>query len=96
MERIRKYFIDEKKETPVVANLLAKKLTKYEDVKEEFIKWLETREYSDKEIVPGYSALKIHNMQPSLDPSGVYGFFVTLRDNPDKAEEYIRNNFARK
>ncbi len=96
MERIRKYFIEERKETPVVANVLTKKLSKYDDIMNGFIKWLESREYSDEELVPGYSALKIHQMQPEMDASGVYNFMVTLRDNPDKAEEYIKNNFARK
>ena len=96
MERIIKYFTEEKKETPVVAKILAKTLMKYEDIKDGFLRWLDSREYTDEEIIPGYSALRIHQMQPELDAAGVYQFMVTLRDNPQKAEEYIRNNFAQK
>lgn len=96
MDPIIEYFVAEKKETLVVAKILAKTLEKYGDIKDGFINWLNTREYSEIPEVGGYSAVKIHEMQPELDASGVYQFLVTLRDNPQKAQEYMGNNFSRK
>lgn len=96
MDRIIQYLVGEKHETEVVAKILAKTLKKYEDIQNGFLNWLDTREYSDMPVISGYSAKKIHDMQPDLDAAGVYQFMVTLRDNPQKAEEYIKSNFARK
>ncbi len=98
MEKILNYFIQEKHLTKVVAKVLAKPLTKYEDIKEEFIYWIENRNY--KVDVPleieGYNALMIQELAPHLDAAGVYNFMVTLRDDPEKAKGYIKNGFPRK
>lgn len=96
MDEIIKYFTEEKKETIVVARVLEKNLTKYDDIKDGFLDWLKLRKYSDAPVISGYNAILIHEMQPDLDAAGVYQFLVTLRDNPAKAEEYINNNFSRK
>ncbi|SEM23192.1 hypothetical protein SAMN04487770_12958 [Butyrivibrio sp. ob235] len=96
MDEIIKYFTEEKKETPVVARILEKPLVKYEDIRDAFLDWLVTRDYTDTPIVREYTPQKIHELNPGLDASGVYQFLVTLRDNPDKAEEYIKNNFSTK
>lgn len=96
MKEIVDYLIQEKNQTAVVAKVLAKNLVKYDDIKEGFIWWLKTREYSEKPVVNGYNAVSIHEMQPDLDAAGVYQFLVTLRDEPEKAKEYIKSNFARK
>ena len=96
MDDIIKYFTEEKKETPVVARILEKTLVKYDDIKEAFLEWLNTRIYSDTPVVGEFNPQKIHELNPELDASGVYQFLVTLRDNPEKAEEYLRNNFSTK
>lgn len=96
MNEIIKYLIEEKQESPVVARVLEKSLVKYDDIKEGFLKWLSGREYTDQPVVGGYSAKDIHELQPTMDAAGVYQFLVTLRDNPEKAKEYLNNNFARK
>ena len=96
MDTIIEYFVVEKKETLVVAKVLARTIEKYEDIKSGFLDWLITREYSLTPEVGGYNAVKIHEMQPFLDAAGVYQFLVTLRDNPEKAQQYIDNNFPRK
>lgn len=96
MDAIFDYFVTQKNETLVVAKILAKTIEKYDDIKEGFMSWLNTGEYSIIPEVDGYNAVKIHEMQPHLDASGVYQFLVTLRDNPQKAQEYIDNNFSRK
>ena len=90
------YFTEEKKETLVVARILRKSLVKYDDIRDAFLNWLTTREYSDTPAIGDYSPKKIHELNPELDAAGVYQFLVTLRDNPNKAEEYIDNNFSKK
>lgn len=98
MEKIIKYFTEEKKLPKPVASVLAKTLTKYEDIHSEFLYWLDYRNFSAPQAlcINGYTAEDIHNIEPSLDGSGVYNFMVTLRDNPEKAENYIKNGFTRK
>jgi len=61
MNKIIEYFINEKNTTEVVADLLAKKLSKYSDIKEEFELWLKNRSLKSNEqiVVNGYTAEKI-------------------------------------
>lgn len=96
--KIKKYFLEEKKVTEQVAKILCRSLLKYEDIAEEFCYWIENREYmkEDNLVIDGYSATDISKLAPHLDASGVYGFMVSLRDNPVKAEEIIKNNFPNK
>ena len=96
--KIKKYFLEEKKVTEQVAKILCKSLLKYADIAGEFCYWIENREYmkEDNLVINGYSATDISRMAPHLDVSGVYGFMVSLRDNPIKAEEIIKNKFPNK
>lgn len=98
MEKIIRYFTEEKEVTEVVAKVLAKPLCKYEDIKAEFIYWIDNRTFDAPNalLINNYSAAKIHEIAPFLDVAGIYNFMVTLRDNPEKAEGYIRNGFPRK
>lgn len=98
MDLIIKYFIEEKSVTEVVAKVLAKPLLKYDDIKNEFLYWLENRNYDCPEpiTISGYTASSVARIAPHLDAAGVYSFLVTLRDNPNKAKEYIDNGFPRK
>lgn len=97
-QEIKQYFIKEKKVSEVVAKVLISSLLKYTDIAQEFCFWLKMREYkqNDKLVIEGYSAEDIHKLAPHLDTAGVYGFMVTLRDNPQEALEIIKNNFPRK
>lgn len=96
MSEIINYFIEEKGETAVVARILEKNLIKYDDIKNSFLDWLNTRNYSEKPVIEGYNAKEIHELYPELDASGVYQFLVTLRDNPQKAQRYLDDNFSKK
>jgi len=98
MDLIIKYFIEEKSVTEVVAKILAKPLLKYDDIKEEFLYWLENRNYDcpNPINISGYTAASVARIAPHLDSAGIYNFMVTLRDNPVKAKEYINNGFPRK
>lgn len=98
MDLITRYFIEEKFVTETVAKVLSARLSKYDDIKNEFIAWLENRNYecTDPVTINGYTAASVAETAPHLDPAGVYGFMVTLRDNPKKAQEYIDKGFPRK
>lgn len=72
MDEIIKYFTEEKNETLVVARILEKSLVKYDDIRDSFLDWLSTRMYSDKPVVGGYNAIKIHELNSELDAAGVY------------------------
>lgn len=92
------YFLNEKQTTRPVANILMKSLMKYDDVYQEFNLWLENRNYAFETplTIGGYTAMQIHEIEPSLDAAGIYNFMITLRDNPAKAISYIENGFPRK
>jgi len=98
MEKIVKYFIEEKGTTEAVAKILSKTIIKYEDIRDEFINWLETRDFDFESpvIIEGYTAKQIFEIEPSLDAAGIYNFMVTLREQPEKGMEYIKNGFPRK
>lgn len=98
MNEIIEYFIEEKTTTEVVAKILAKSLLKYDDIKNEFVYWLENRNFDcpNPIVIEGYTAASIAKIAPHLDASGIYNFMVTLRDEPSKAKEYIEKGFPRK
>ncbi len=98
MDLIIKYFVEEKAVTEVVAKVLSKPLLKYEDIKNEFLYWLENRTFDcpNPIMINKYTASMVAELVPHLDAAGVYNFMVTLRDNPTKAQEYIDNGFPRK
>ena len=96
-DKILKYYIEEKKVTPVVANVLLKKILKYEDIANEFSMYLDTRsfDFENALVIEGYTAKKLSEISP-LDAAGVYAFMVTLRDDKEKAFDTIKKGFPRK
>lgn len=98
MQKIFDYLVTERNLTPAIAQRLSQKLSKHDDIKEAFLKWLDTRDFSTANApeINGYNPVKIHELAPFLDGVGVYGFMVTLRDNPEEAGKAIRNGFSRK
>ena len=97
MEQILNYLMSELEQSERIANRNAVKLCKYDDIKEEFLGWIETKEFTDSGLViEGYSAKKISELAPFMNGAGVYNFMVTLRDNPELAHERIAAGFPRK
>ena len=98
MNIIAEYLLNEKQMTEVVAAMTEKKVSKYDDIRNEFEFWLENRSYNvDVPLsIEGYTAQDIYNLAPFLDGVGVFNFMVTLRDNPAKAKEYIDGGFKQK
>lgn len=97
-EKIFNYFIEEKMVRYPVANHLSKKLEKYDDIRDGFLRWLECRNFEglNQPEIRGYTPEKIHKIFPALDPSGVFNFMVTLRDSPESAEHLIEKGIKKK
>ncbi len=92
---IYNYLIEEKNKVPEVATSLTEKVCKYDDIKNEFLKWLKARNYDFDEplSVSGYTAKDIVKIAPFLDGIGVFNFMVTLREKPETAAQYIKEGF---
>lgn len=98
MEQILHYLETTKKLPKPVAQVLAKNLCKYPDIAQEFEQYINTGKYPEDMAlsVHGYTALMVHKKAPFLDETGVYGFLVTARDDPQKADHYFTTGFPRK
>lgn len=92
--RILQYLRQKGIENPVVAGNLTAKATKYEDIKRELMRWLETGEFPEGGIqIEGYQARDIAQLAPFMDGVGVYNFMVDLRERPDIAKKCIAEGF---
>jgi len=98
MSMIMEYLQKEKQMTDIVAARNESKVSKYEDIREEFEFWIENKVYNADNplVIGGYTAQEIYNLAPFMDGLGVYNFMVTLREEPVKAKEYIDKGFKRK
>lgn len=96
MDKIKKYLIEKKKVSEVVANILLAKIAKHEDILKELEKWfiVESYDFEQPLIIEGYTAKSISELNPKFDVIGVYSFMVTLRETPQKAQEYIKDGFS--
>jgi len=84
--------------TEVVAARADTKLSKHEDIRNEFEEWIRNRFFNTENplSVGGYTAQEIYKLAPFMDGLGVFNFMVTLREEPIKAKEYIDSGFKRK
>ena len=98
VEVIIKYFKEDAKVSDEVAKILFKDLSKYDDILNEFTKYLSQKTYDLENAIEinGYTAKKIHELNPALKPTGVYSFLGLLRTNPERAEEIIKSGFKNK
>jgi len=97
MNKIMTYLIGTLNQSERAAKRNESKLSKYEDIKNEFETWIDTQEYPDNGVlINGYNAKKISKMADFMNGLGVYNFLVTLRDNPEFAFNTINDGFRRK
>ncbi len=95
MERSRvicQYLTGEKHCSEIVANLMLDKLTKYEDIRDEFWRWLGARNYDVESpvVVEGYSAQAIVDVVSELDGAGAFDMLVELRERPREALKILK------
>ena len=98
VETIIKYFKEDAKVNDEVAKILFKDLSKYDDILNEFTKYLNQKTYDLENAIEinGYTAKKIHELNPLFEPTGVYTFMELLRTDPKRAEEIIKGGFKNK
>lgn len=98
VQTIIKYFKEDAKMNDFVAKTLFKDLSKYDDILNEFTKYLNQKTYDLENAIEinGYTAKKIHELNPSFEPTGVYTFMELLRTDPKRAEEIIKGGFKNK
>ena len=98
MDAIMTYLLQKKNMMEAVAVRTADKVSKYDDIRDEFEAWITTGAYQTENalVVGGYSAQEIYQLAPFMDGVGVFNFMVTLREEPAKAKEYIAAGFKRK
>ncbi|MFR6060040.1 MAG: hypothetical protein ACLUIC_05445 [Oscillospiraceae bacterium] len=98
MEIIRKYLIEERKMSVVVAERTLEKLARHPDISDELKSWIANRTYETNTpvSVEGYTGADIARLAPFMDGVGVFTFLVSLREQPEKAKEQITMGFPRK
>ena len=97
-DTIINYFKNELKENDAVAKIIYKDLTKYNDIFNEFTKYLVQKSYDIPEAinVEGYTAKQIHELNPNFTATGVYTFLKYLKDKPEEAKAVIKKGFPNK
>lgn len=98
MESIKQCLLNENKLSPAVAERMLLKFKKHRDIADEFVQWLQTKEYVvDNPVrIEGYTADDIHRIAPFLNGMGVFNFMISLREQPEKAKQQIASGFPRK
>ncbi len=97
-DTIINYFRNELKETDAASKVIYRDLTKYNDIFNEFTKYLVKKSYDlpDAISVEGYTAKEIHELNPSFTATGVYTFLKYLKDKPEEAKSVIAKGFPNK
>lgn len=92
------YFKNEIGKSDAVHKLLFKDLSKYDDIFNEFTKYLVQKTYDIPNAinVEGYTAKQIAELNPNFKATGVYTFLNYLREKPEEAKETIRKGFPNK
>lgn len=92
---ITNYLVNERQLDPYAAERVAAKVQKYEDIKVEFLHWLETRKYdaTNPVAVNNYTAAQIAELAPDMDGIGVYNFLTDMRSDPEYGERTIKEGF---
>ena len=92
------YFKNEIKKNDTVSKLLFEDVSKYDDVFNEFTKYLIQKTYDlpNPISVEGYTAKQIAELKPDFKATGVYTFLNYLREKPEEAKDIIKKGFPNK
>lgn len=92
------YLKQEINKSETVLKIIFKDLIKYDDIFNEFTKYLVQKTYDIPGAisVEGYTAKKISELNPSFKATGVYTFLNYLREKPEEAKDIIKKGFPNK
>ena len=98
MDTIRKYLIEEKRMSDIIAERTISKLKRNPDIASELMFWITNRTYDMDApvIIEGYTAADIFKLAPFMDGIGVFTFLISLREQPERAKDAIAAGFPRK
>ncbi len=95
-DKIMNYLVIERGMTEKVAKGILNKLSTFDDIRDEFCLWLDTRVFPESGIfVENMNAKKL-NETTYLSPVGAYTFLVYLRENPDEALKKLKAGLPKK
>jgi len=91
------YFTQELHESQKRAEEMYIKLEKYPDILEEFLFWINTKDFKKVNpiVIQGYTALTL-TQSTYLEPIGAYNYLIYLREKPEEALEYLKKGLPRK
>ena len=94
-QKIRDYLVNEEKIDECKVDEYIDEIMKYNDIFDEFCRWLDERsfDFGEPVDVEGYTAKKIGELAPFMSGIGVYNFLISLREDPDRAKFYILEGF---
>lgn len=92
------YLKQEIDKSETVLKIIFKDLIKYDDIFNEFTKYLVQKTYDIPGAisVEGYTAKKISELNPDFKATGVYTFLNYLREKPEEAKDIIKKGFPNK
>lgn len=92
------YLKQEIDKSETVLKIIFKDLIKYDDIFNEFTKYLVQKTYDIPGAinVEGYTAKQISELNPDFKATGVYTFLNYLREKPEEAKEIIKKGFPNK
>lgn len=94
MELIMEYLTETLKQKKVLAERNFNRITKHDDIKNEFESCIKDGNIPDEGIiVEGYSAKDIQKLAPFMNWLGIYNFLISLRDKPEEAKQSIEVGF---
>lgn len=99
VEKIKKYLSEKESTTDVVVKRLVERYHDHPDIANEFEYWIRKKQFIEENPVTesGYTAKRLYEEYGNiLEIQGVFSLLITLREEPDKALNYIKKGFPRK
>ena len=99
IKNIKDYLKNKENTTDEVVNQLIKPYYNHSDIANEFEYWIREKKFIEENPVceSGYTAEKLYEEYSNvLDIQGIFSLLITLRENPDKALNWIKEGFPRK
>lgn len=92
------YLINELNLSEKASESMFKKVSKYKDIYEQFIIWLEVRSFTGINLpeICEYTPEKLSEQFPHLKGIGVFNILVDLIDNTEKALDRLNKGLVRK
>lgn len=92
---INNYLLKETDYDESTRQWLFEQICKYSDIRNEFLSWLVYKNFDMPNAIAinGMTAQLVSMKAPHFDASEVYVFMVMLRDNPRRAEKYLKYKF---